>query len=65
MDPVERDKEADRLEHEAERLEEQSQRVDEHIRQAREDWERKEEDPAVPGAQPDLGEDEDEGEGSE
>ena len=61
MNPVERDKEADRLENEAEQLEEQSQRVDEHIRQAREDWERKEEDPAVPGAQPDPEDDEGEG----
>ena len=37
-------------------LEEQSERVGEHIEETRDDWESKEEDPAVPGAQPDLDE---------
>ena len=44
---------AERLEQDVEQLEEQSERVDDHIRETRQDWERKEEDPAVPGAQPD------------
>jgi hypothetical protein len=35
------------------RMEHDSDRLDEHIARAREDWEAKERDPAVPGAQPD------------
>ena len=46
-------RERQRLEHEVEDLEERSERVGEHIEETREDWESKEEDPAVPGAQPD------------
>jgi hypothetical protein len=38
------------------RLEHESERVDEHIREAREDWEQKERDRGVPGAQPPDGE---------
>jgi hypothetical protein len=49
---MEHEETAEGTEHEGERLEEQSERVDEHIREARDDWERKERDPAVPGAQP-------------
>ena len=57
---MEHDEKAERLEHEVEQLEEQSERVGEHIRETREDWERKEEDPSVPGAQPDPDEESEE-----
>jgi hypothetical protein len=50
---MEHEEQAERLEHEAEDLEERSERVDEHIQAARQDWEEKEEDSSVPGAQPD------------
>jgi hypothetical protein len=53
---VEHEERAEELEREAEKLEEHSEKVGEHIDQARRDWEAKEDDPAVPGAQP--GEDE-------
>ena len=39
-------------------LEERSERLGEHIEEARMDWESKEEDSQVPGAQPDPGEEE-------
>ncbi len=55
---MEHDEHADRLEHEAGRMEEHADKVGEHIEEAREDWEGKEHDPAVPGAQPDPGEEE-------
>ena len=44
------------MERDAERLDEESDRVGEHIEDARRDWEAKEQDPSVPGAQPDPGE---------
>jgi hypothetical protein len=53
---VEHDDRAERLEHEADRMEEHSDEVGDQIEEAREDWEAKEEDSAVPGAQPDPGE---------
>ena len=40
---------------ELERLDEHSDEVGERIDDARRDWEAKEDDPAVPGAQPDPG----------
>ena len=49
---TEHDEKAQRLEREAEDLEEQSDRVGEHIDETRRDWESKEQDPRVPGAQP-------------
>jgi hypothetical protein len=52
---TEHDEKAQQLEREAEDLEEQSDRVGEHIDDTRRDWESKEQDPSVPGAQPDLG----------
>ena len=55
---MEHDEQAEKLEHEAERLEEHSEEVGEQIEDARKEWEAKEEDPAVPGAQPDSGDDE-------
>jgi hypothetical protein len=50
---TEHDEKAQQLEREAEDLEEQSDRVGEHIDDTRRDWESKEQDPSVPGAQPD------------
>jgi hypothetical protein len=50
---TEHDEKAQELEREAEDLEEQSDRVGEHIDHTRRDWESKEQDPSVPGAQPD------------
>ena len=57
---MEHEERAQRMENEVEDLEEKSERVGEHIRETREDWESKEEDPAVPGAQPDPDEPTDE-----
>ena len=45
------ERDADRMEHEAER-------IGDHIDETRRDWEAKEQDPSVPGAQPDPGEEE-------
>jgi hypothetical protein len=56
---MEHEKRADRMEREADRLEEESERVGEDIEEARDEWEAKERDPDVPGAQP--GPDEEEG----
>ena len=39
-------------ERELEHMEEESERLGEHIEEAREDWEAKEGDSSVPGAQP-------------
>jgi hypothetical protein len=50
---TEHDEEAQQLEREAQDLEEQSDRVGERIDETRRDWESKEQDPSVPGAQPD------------
>jgi hypothetical protein len=55
------EREADRMEREADRMEEESERVGEDIEDAREEWEAKEKDPSVPGAQPDPGEEEEPG----
>jgi hypothetical protein len=41
------------LEADAQDLEERGEQVGEHIEDARSDWERKKQDDAVPGAQPD------------
>ena len=53
---MEHEEQGDRLEAEAERMEEHSGEVGEGIEEAREDWESKQKDPSVPGAQPDSGE---------
>ena len=55
---TEHDEKAQQLEREAEDLEERSDRVGEHIDDTRRDWESKEQDPSVPGAQPDPGDEE-------
>lgn len=40
------------LEREADRLERHSEEIGEHIDEARDEWERRRNDPGVPGAQP-------------
>jgi hypothetical protein len=55
---VEHEEQAERMERDAERLEQESDRVGDHIDDARREWEAKEQDPSVPGAQPDPGEEE-------
>ena len=46
------------MERDAERMEHEADRVGEHIDDTRRDWESKEQDPSVPGAQPDSEEEE-------
>jgi predicted nuclease with TOPRIM domain len=48
---MEHQDELDRLEREADRMEEESERVEGQIAAARQDWEAKESDQSVPGAQ--------------
>ena len=55
---MEHDEQAEKLAQELERLDEHSDEVGERIDDARRDWEAKEDDPAVPGAQPDPGDEE-------
>jgi hypothetical protein len=55
---VEHERQADDLEREAEQLDDHSDRVGEHIDEAKREWEAKQEDARVPGAQPDPGEEE-------
>jgi hypothetical protein len=50
---VEDEEQAEQMEHDAERMEHDSERVGDHIDEARQEWEAKEQDPSVPGAQPD------------
>ena len=50
---TEHDEHAEKLESEADSLEHDSNRVGERIDETRRDWESKEQDPSVPGAQPD------------
>jgi hypothetical protein len=49
---------ADRMKEDAERMEHHSDQLGERIEDVEEDWERKAQDPSVPGAQPDPGEEE-------
>ena len=46
------------MERDADRMEHESEQIGEHIENTRRDWEAKEQDPSVPGAQPDPGEEE-------
>jgi hypothetical protein len=55
---VEHDEQAEKLEQEADKLEHESERVGEHIEETRDDWEAKEKDSSVPGAQPEDEEEE-------
>jgi hypothetical protein len=50
---VEHEEQAEKMERDAERMEHESERVGEHIDETRREWEAKEQDDAVPGAQPD------------
>lgn len=50
---MEKDEQAERLEREVRDMEERSGKLGEHIDSARSEWETKEADPAVPGAQAD------------
>jgi hypothetical protein len=56
---IEHDEKAEELEREADSLEHDSERIGERIDETRRDWAAKEQDPTVPGAQPDP-DDEDE-----
>ena len=58
---MEHEDEARKLEREADKLEEHSDEVGEQIEETRREWEAKEQDPSIPGAQPDRDEDGDEG----
>jgi len=49
---MEHEEQADRMEQEAERMERHSDQLEERIDDVQEDWERKERDASVPGAQP-------------
>jgi hypothetical protein len=55
---MEHEERAERIDREVERMEEESERVGDDIQEARHDWEAKQRDPGVPGAQPDPGEEE-------
>jgi hypothetical protein len=55
---MEHEEQGERLESELERLDEHSGEVGEQIDETRREWEAKEDDPAVPGAQPDPGDEE-------
>ena len=46
------------MERDAAEMEEHSDKVGERIEEARSDWEAKEQDPSIPGAQPDPDEEE-------
>ena len=55
---MDHDEQAEKLAQELERLDEHSDEVGERIDEARRDWEAKEDDPTIPGAQPDPGDEE-------
>jgi hypothetical protein len=55
---MEHDEQAERLEREAEHMEHEGERLERHIEDTRRDWEGKESDASVPGAQPDPGDEE-------
>ena len=55
---IEHDEKAEELEREADSLEHDSERIGERIDETRRDWAAKEQDPTVPGAQPDPDDDE-------
>ena len=52
----EHEQDTDRMEEDAEKLEQHSEQLGERIDDIEGDWERKEQDPSVPGAQPDADE---------
>lgn len=56
---MEHEEQAKELEREAEKLDQHAGVVGEHIDEARREWEAKEDDPTVPGAQPPPDDEED------
>jgi chaperonin cofactor prefoldin len=58
---AEYDEQVERLERDAKRLDEQGEHVERHIDETQSDWESKEQDTSVPGAQPEPGEEEEGG----
>ena len=57
---MEYEEQAEHMEEDAERMEEHSEQLGDRIEDIQSDWERKEQDPAVPGARPDPDEEENE-----
>jgi hypothetical protein len=55
---MEHEEKADQMEDDAERMEHHSEQLGDRIDDVKEDWERKEQDASVPGAQPDPDEEE-------
>ena len=55
---MEHEEQARDLERDAERMEQHSDKLGERIDETRREWEAKEQDPSVPGAQPDPDEEE-------
>ena len=55
---MEHEEQADRMEEDAERMEQHSEQLGERIDDVEGDWEQKEQDASVPGAQPDPNEEE-------
>ena len=55
---MEHDEQARKMERDAAEMEEHSDKVGERIEETRKEWEAKEQDPSIPGAQPDPDEDE-------
>ena len=62
---MEHDEQAEQMEREADRMEHDSEQVGERIDDTRRGWEAKEQDPTVPGAQPDPADDEESGSGEQ
>jgi hypothetical protein len=56
---MEHEEQAEQMEQDAERMEHHSDQLGDRIDDVKEDWERKEDDASVPGAQPDPDEEED------
>jgi hypothetical protein len=57
---MEHEEQAEQMEDDAERMEHHSEQLGDRIDDVKEDWERKEQDASVPGAQPDADEEEEE-----
>jgi hypothetical protein len=55
---MEHEEQSEKLSRELDRLDEHSEEVGEQIDETRREWEAKEDDPAVPGAQPGPGDEE-------
>ncbi|HZC13923.1 MAG TPA: hypothetical protein VE270_07875 [Thermoleophilaceae bacterium] len=55
---MEHEERARELERDADQMEEHSEKLGERINDTRSDWEAKEQDPSVPGAQPDPADEE-------